>query len=872
MTDKHVQDAMQRLRKLLFKKEEERIAAIEEVRNNKELHAQEIAKVLVEALALRAHDDGLGKALTPAVEKAVSESIAQNPQTFADALFPVMGPAIRRSIQQAIADMLQSLNQTLEHAFSARSLQWRWQAFRTGKPFAEVVMLNTLLYRVEQVFWIHKGTGLLLAHHSFDPSLSEDADVVSSMLTAVGDFIQDSFQGNQDQEVESLRLGDLEVLIEQAPDSVLAIVCRGNPPHTLRVLLSETLEQLQQTFHQNLKTFEGDTSTFAAAHDLLMPLLQVDYVEQEKKSPMKLIWGLACAAAVVTLWASWDIYQYAQRTKHWDAYIQALKDTPGLVITDVDERDGIHHIYGLRDHLAIQAQSLLPKFHLQETDVRYHFQAYHALNSDIMLKRLWHLSKAPSSVSMNIRDHVLYIHGRASQAWLAQLPSMTQWMDGIDAVNIDDVTVLAAPKTFQKRVMQSIRLSPGLSVHVHGHDVRLTGQATQSALNTAKASIAHVKGLATYDDNAVIRLDSPDYVLQQARKKLQPPKGVQLSVTQEHILKASGYAPEAWIKQFKQQGKHLAYVADVDVRKLKPLKQLILARAIAALKPPASVELALHHGVLSATGEADGTWISLANKQAIHVKGVTSFQNNVKQIWHDDEVLKEAVLRLHPSSSVQLSFSKGILQARGSASKGWIAFAHREALHIDGVFTFDEHVDVRFSDEEILKSAMQQLQPPNDVRFEVTEGQLKVFGEADAAWIKSLQLKRADIEGLKSLDVTALKTKPSQDTWSQLQQQVSSIHLQTPASQPILSANDKQQIKHLSALFHQALALHSKSKLHISITYKHAKKLVLKMRYRAIESQLKQHHVNTHQITVNFHETTNEKQDSTITFQLIGQP
>ena len=51
--------------------------------------------------------------------------------------------------------MMESLNRTVEHSFSWRALAWRWTALRTGKPFAEIVLLNTLEYRVEQVFLVH---------------------------------------------------------------------------------------------------------------------------------------------------------------------------------------------------------------------------------------------------------------------------------------------------------------------------------------------------------------------------------------------------------------------------------------------------------------------------------------------------------------------------------------------------------------------------------------------------------------------------------------------------------------------------------------------------------------------------------------------
>jgi len=275
--------AMQQLRDLLFVKETSRIDDIEEQLNNPELHAQEVAKVLAEAIRVRNNTDNeLSNALAPTIEASIKTSIAKDPKALSDALFPVMGPAIRKSINSAIASMLESLNQTLEHAFSPKPLQWRFDAFRTGKSFAEVVMLNTLVYRVEQIFLIHKDTGLLLHHLSFDPSLNEDADVVSSMLTAVR-FLQDSFAGKAGQEVENLRMGDLEVIVEQGPDVVLALVCRGNAPRSVHTSILPTIENIQQSFHDALQNFDGDTSKFDATEGILSPLMLADYAGKTEK-------------------------------------------------------------------------------------------------------------------------------------------------------------------------------------------------------------------------------------------------------------------------------------------------------------------------------------------------------------------------------------------------------------------------------------------------------------------------------------------------------------------------------------------------------------------------------------------------------------
>jgi OOP family OmpA-OmpF porin len=71
-------------------------------------------------------------------------------------------PGIQKAVAAAISEMTQSLDQTLEHELSPKSFKWRLEAKLTGKSFAEVVLLHTLLYQVEQVFLSHKESGLVL--------------------------------------------------------------------------------------------------------------------------------------------------------------------------------------------------------------------------------------------------------------------------------------------------------------------------------------------------------------------------------------------------------------------------------------------------------------------------------------------------------------------------------------------------------------------------------------------------------------------------------------------------------------------------------------------------------------------------------------
>ena len=149
--------AFAELRRLLTDPERQQIRELLERLDDPEIRAAEVSRVLADAVARASRDGALGRALAPPVEEALHVSIRRDPQSLADAISPIMGPAIRRSILQAIGGMVQSLNQTVEQSFSAKGLKWRLEAMRSGRPFGEVVALKTLRFQVEQVFLIHRN-------------------------------------------------------------------------------------------------------------------------------------------------------------------------------------------------------------------------------------------------------------------------------------------------------------------------------------------------------------------------------------------------------------------------------------------------------------------------------------------------------------------------------------------------------------------------------------------------------------------------------------------------------------------------------------------------------------------------------------------
>lgn len=304
---------LDQLRYLLFGKDYDDLLALKEQFENSSSYSASVASIISEALALRARqDDSLAVALGPMVEQTLNRSIQNEPKRIADVLYPVMGPAIRKSIQQALNEVLENINQLLEQSFSFRAWRWRFDAWRTGQSYARIALLRTLVYQVEQVFLIHRETGLLLHHVLAEKAISKDPEIVSSMLTAIQDFIQDSFAVDGGDTLDTLKLGELTVLVEYGPLAITALVVRGTAPVELHSLLADTSETIHRQYARKLKQFDGDTSAFTDIDQLLRNCLKSQRQMRKQRSPW-LAYGLLAIIAGALAWGIYLYYQHSAR-------------------------------------------------------------------------------------------------------------------------------------------------------------------------------------------------------------------------------------------------------------------------------------------------------------------------------------------------------------------------------------------------------------------------------------------------------------------------------------------------------------------------------------------------------------------------------
>ena len=344
-----------------------------------------------------------------------------------------MGAAIRKAIAEALGAMMQSLNRTLDNSISVQSLRWRVEAMRTGKPFAEVVMLHTLEYRVEQVFLIHRETGLLLQHAVADDDQDgiQDADMVSGMLTAIQDFVRDSFNAQTSETLEAMKVGELTVWIEQGSQATVAGVIRGAAPQELRAMFQDALDTVHLDFHDPLNDFQGDATPFEECQPHLESCLQARYHTPAKQggsvSP-----PLAAAVSVFVLALGLFGFFYIRSYLRWGNYLSSLQKEPGLVVVKAEHGFFRDSIEGLRDPLAADPNALLQAANLNPAKVTARWDEYQALHPKLLEQRARRLLEPPATVQLSITNGVLYAKGAASPEWVAEARKLTRSLAGVN--------------------------------------------------------------------------------------------------------------------------------------------------------------------------------------------------------------------------------------------------------------------------------------------------------------------------------------------------------------------------------------------------------------------------------------------------------
>ena len=558
---------LEQLRRLVLGREIEVLSRLSEVMDDPERLAAAIGRVLPTAIARATSDARLGHVLAPAMEKATESSIRSDPHKLVNILYPLIVPAIRKSIGETIDATFQSLNQSLKYSLTWRGLKWRWEAWRTGTSFAEVVLKHTLVYQVEHVFLIHRHTGLLIAHVAAENAASQDPQLVSSMLVAIQDFVKDSFSGAEQQGLDTLRLGELRLWSEQGPFATLVAVIRGDPPEALHDTLRSALSRIHAERHQALESFDGDSSGFT---DVEAQLSECVALGQKAPPRVSLRWlvGLGWLLPLLLFAAAWGVrWWHDQRL--WEGYLERLRAQPGIVITQASQRDGKFLVAGLRDPLAIDPQLVLRQAEMDPTRVVTSFVPYQGLDPESVLRRLKATLDPPPGVTLAVDGGRIVAQGSAPRSWLERARAMAQALpagapafdpSGVRNTDEADEQRRDADERRWQDYVAGLRTQPGIVVtQAEERDGKYLLAGLRDPLAVDPLELLRAAGI----DPALVvarfepyqALDPP-FVLKRLQDSLNPPPGVTLALEGDRIV-AQGSASLPWLERARAAGRTL---------------------------------------------------------------------------------------------------------------------------------------------------------------------------------------------------------------------------------------------------------------------------------------------------------------------------
>ena len=473
---------LDKLKDLLFGAEKQVLDSISERVESRELRSADVADVLPEAIHASHRRGGeLGEALRDPVGQCLQQEFRDDPQTYGDVLYPIMGPAIRKSIMHALRAITQQINEAVEHSLTPKGLSWRLQAWRAGVPFGQFIVQKTLLYRVEQAYLISRENGLLVGHAQHEAARIKDSDAVSAMFTAIQDFVKESFSPDRTGRLESADMGEFTLWAVHGPHALLVCVIRGVPPRSLRGDLSAILERIHFRYGDAIRSYAGDTSSVPEVDNELTACLQLEARQDKETSGKSIAWPLLIILLLIAGAIGYFAVTGWLQARELDQLRAALDDTPGLYVADI-ERDGNTVIVrGMRDPLAPTVSAIAADNGIVDAEIVTDLQAFQSLDPRLIAQRAAARFGAPDGIGFSVEDSRLIVTGPAPLDWQAEVNASYGSLAGIDGV---EFRVPAEHLAALERAAELRRLD-AMIAELHGQAFSFTSGTTLTEASTA---------------------------------------------------------------------------------------------------------------------------------------------------------------------------------------------------------------------------------------------------------------------------------------------------------------------------------------------------------------------------------------------------
>jgi OOP family OmpA-OmpF porin len=482
------------LRHLIVGANEEQLAALKERIENIEQRTLDVAEVITPALneGLKRDGQSLVSALKDPVTIGLKQAIRAEPDEFADILYPAMAPSIRRIISQSISSLLVTINRTVESATSAEGIRTRIQSIRTGIPYAELALRQSLLYRVEHVYLIDRASGIKIDDAASDQSTSLDSDAVSAMFSAIQSFVQDSFSQDKTAMLTDLKVGEYNVWVAHGPSLMLACVINGDAPEGLKDDLYDALYRIRTSYANQIAEFDGSADSFDGVQEIMQPLLQLELKDGQgnqdgvSKSasflPMLLLFALIAGVG----------YYLFDRNSKIDTVEYFLRQTPGIASTDIFWENGSIVVEGLQDPDAKIPYDVFTAYGIKPGSIVLQTIPFRSLDVNMELQRFRDEFVLPKGVNLASINNAVHLDGRAPITWLNTHDIRIRQLAADSRLNISELT--ASPESVKALLRKFLSQAEVDALNVFTVDVNFS-QITRVNGSLPLSKVALVKAL-----------------------------------------------------------------------------------------------------------------------------------------------------------------------------------------------------------------------------------------------------------------------------------------------------------------------------------------------------------------------------------------
>ena len=296
----------------------------------------------------------------------------RNPREIATAIFPVLGPAIRKAIAETMAGLVRTINRAVEHSFSPQGING---ASRRGAPACHTRSRHQARAGLSRRAGVPRPRRDGAAARARTRRPSGDADLISGMLTAIRDFVDDSFGPTEAGELSTFTVGEHTVHVEAGPQRAhRRPSIRGQRPEPLPLRLQRRSSRSTSSGATPLADLRGRRGAVrvdaAAARGISRRCCRRTarhsrrgYGDSRGRFPFVLI---------VPRWSWWA----TRGGRQWNAALTRLEAEPGIVVIRSERARRKWHLTRLRDPLARNPSLLLASRGVDTTDVVAHWEPY----------------------------------------------------------------------------------------------------------------------------------------------------------------------------------------------------------------------------------------------------------------------------------------------------------------------------------------------------------------------------------------------------------------------------------------------------------------------------------------------------------------